>query len=448
MSRLSQAISLFLVAQLILSPCITWGQGARGSSGARGGGGKAPGVAEGLQGAAPPKIGVSSLTPVEEQLPGGQALSRAVVADKYILGPGDGLTVNLWGEYDEKYEVRVTPDGKISLPTIGNLQVKGISLAEAEVLIESQVKRYYRNVKSGVSLTAVRVFEVLVLGEVFNPGTSLATPVKRVSEVVAQAGGVLPGGSKRYIQVRRNGQVFATADVTAFLRQGDESLNPFLQDGDVIFVPPMGTERISVYTIEVSQGAVGTNLLTETSVPRTVEVKEGERLASIITELGGVSPWWDLEGVVVQRKSRVPEGTMRILVDLRQYYLEKDESQNVVLMSGDEVFVPTSVRRILVAGSVGKSGMYMYIPGKSADEYVAQAGGLSLAADVNRSFIRRADGTVQPYLGVAELNNGDSIIIMEKLFKTWQDYFALVGTVSGVILGLVGFYAAFTNFGR
>jgi len=372
-----------------------------------------------------------------------------VVADRYILGPGDGLTVNLWGEFDEKYEVRVTPDGKISLPTIGNLQVKGISLAEAEVLVESQVKRYYHNVKSGVSLTALRVFEVLVLGEVFNPGTSLATPVKRVSEVVANAGGVLPGGSKRHIQVRRNGQVFAIADIAAFFQQGDESLNPFLQDGDMIFVPPMGTERVSVYTTEISQGpAVSGGTLTESSVPHTVEVKQGERIASIVAELGGISPWWDLEGVVVQRKSRVPEGIMRIPVNLRTYYLEKDESQNVVLMSGDEIFVPASARRILVAGSVGKSGSYTYVPGKSADDYVAQAGGLSLAADVNRSFIRRADGTIQPYLGSAELNNGDSIIILEKLFKTWQDYFTLVGTISGVVLGLVGFYAAFTNFGR
>jgi len=69
-------------------------------------------------------------------------------------------------------------------------------------------------------------------------------------------------------------------------------------------------------------------------------------------------------------------------------------------------------------------------------------------ADLERSLIQRADGSVEPYTPTAELNSGDSIIVLEKLFKTWQDYFALVGTISGVILGLVGFYAAFTNFGR
>lgn len=135
-------------------------------------------------------------------------------------------------------DVRVTPDGKISLPTIGNLKVRGLTLAEA--LIESEVQRYYRNVKSGLSLTSLRVFEVLVLGEVQRPGTYLATPVKRVSEVMAQAGAVLPGGSQRHVQVRRNGQMYATADLAAFLRRGDESANPFLHDGDVIFVPPHG----------------------------------------------------------------------------------------------------------------------------------------------------------------------------------------------------------------
>jgi protein involved in polysaccharide export with SLBB domain len=392
-----------------------------------------------------PKVGVTALSPAEEQLPGGQALSRAVLPGEYILGPGDGLSVNLWGEYTDQYNVRVTPDGKISLPTIGDLKVKGLTLVEAEALIEREVRRYYRNVKSGLSLSSLRVFEVLVLGEVGAPGTYLATPVKRVSEVVSQASGVRTGGSQRHIQVRKNGKVRATADLAAFLRQGDESVNPFVGDGDVIFVPPMGERRVSVYITEVSTASTtgGGGALTENSVPSVVELQPGERVSTLITEVGGISPWWDLENVLIQRATHAPEGTMRIHVDLRRYFLEKDESQNPVLESGDQVYIPASVRKVLVAGAVKVSGAYPFTPSKPADAYLVMAGGPSLVADLDRSFIKRADGTVEPYIGTTEINNGDSIVILERIFKTYNDYFGLIGSIAGVVVTGVGMLAAF-----
>jgi len=454
MGKINRGIAVILIVQLVLGPWeIAWsqapgGQGGGGTNVAPGakagkGGGAAPGKGGG---AAQGGLGVMSQAPVEEALPGGQALSRAVSPGQYILGPGDGLLITIWGEYDDKYDLRISPDGKVSIPTIGTLVLKGISLTEAETLVGAEVKRYYRNVKSTLSLTSLRVFEVLVLGEVEKPGRYLGTPVKRVSDAVTQAGGVTSGGSQRYVQVRRAGEGPVTADLIAFLRRGDELVNPYLHDGDVIFVPPLASTRVTVYITEVAPGVGG--VMTETSVPSLVEVREGERLTSLFSAVGGVSPWWDMEGILVQRVSHAPEGIMRIPVDLRRYYVEKDESQNVVLQDGDQIYIPASVRRVLVAGAVGKSGGYPYFPGKSADAYVAQAGGALLVADFGRSIIRRADGTVEAYSGATELNNGDSVILLEKTFKTYQDYFALVGTATGVILSMVGFYAAFTNFGR
>lgn len=432
---------------------MVWAQGAsgggKGAPAAKGGGAGPAATGKAAVPGGGGTVGVTSVGPAEEQLPGGQALSRAVRPD-YVLGPGDSLTVSLWGEYEEKSEVRVAPDGKISLPTLGILEVKGLTLAQVQDLVAVEVKKYYRNVKSGISLTSLRVFEVLVLGEVMRPGTYLATPVKRVSEVVASAGGVMPGGSQRQVQIRRDGRIHATADITAFLRNGDQSVNPQLQDGDVVIVPSMGENRVSVFVSEVSSAAAsgGGGVLSENSVPYLLEVKEGERISSVIRELGGLSPWWDLEAVFIERASISPEGTMRIPVNLQQYYLEKDQSQDIIVQGGDQIFIPASIRRVYVAGAVKVSGAFPYLPGRSAEAYIAQAGGLSLVADLDRSFIRRTDGTMEPYFGAVELNNGDSIVVMEKLFKTWQDYFALVGTVTGVILSAVGFYGALTGFGR
>lgn len=438
MVRFNRTVAVLMIALLIVGPQMGWAQGKPGKQ-ERDRRGQAP-----PRQAGPGKEGITSVAPAEEQLPGGQALSRAVLPDQYVLGPGDGLSVNLWGEYDDRYDVRVTPDGKISLPTVGTLKVKGLTLAKAEALIQGEVKRYYRNVRSGLSLSSLRVFEVLVLGEVGRPGTYLATPVKRVSEVVAQAGDVRPGGSQRHIQVRRNGKVHATADLAAFLRQGDESVNPFVRDGDVIFVPPMGERRVSVYVTEVSIGSgPAGSPLTENSVPSVVELQPEERLSTLITEVGGVNPWWDIENVLIQRATHAPEGTMRIPVDLRRYFLEKDESQNQILEGGDQVYIPASVRKVLVAGAVKISGAYPYTPSKPADAYLMMAGGPSLYADLGRSFIKRADGTIEPFIGSSELNNGDTVVVLERLFKTYNDYFGLIGSIAGVVVTGVGMLAAF-----
>ena len=429
MTELRWLIMISLVAQLVLGPGAMFVSQAQQRAGA----GRLGPQELRDRGAArllpPAPSGVMSRKPAKLQLPGGQALSRAVVPDEYILGPGDALSVNLWGEYDDTYLARVTPDGKISIPTIGVLNVKGLSLTEAGALIEAEVKRYYRNVKSGLSLTALRVFEVLVLGEVQRPGTYLATPVKRVSDVVAQAGDVLPGGSHRHIQVRRNGEVYAVADLFKFLRRGDESTNPFVHDGDVIYVPPMGNRRISVYISEISTQA---GAITENSIPYTIELKEGERLSTLISSIGGTSPWWDLEGVFIERETKVPEGTMRIPINLRRYLLENDQSQNIVLESGDQVYIPAQIRRVYVAGRVKVPSSYTFIPGRTAEFYLTEAGGPSLTADLRKSFIKRADGAIVPYVGTAEIANGDAIVVMEQTFKTWQDYVSVVNVVTGL----------------
>lgn len=450
--QFNRPLILLLAFQLTVGVGVpAWGQGTR-EQGATKGKGEAPrSKATGKVKPGPagkgPGAGVVSSAPAEESMPGGQALSRAVVPDQYVLGPGDGLTISIWGEYDETYQLSVSPDGKISLPTIGELVVKELTLTQAGMLVDTEVKRYYRNVKTGLSLTSLRVFQVLVLGAVELPGTYLATPVRRVSDVIERAGGIQTGGTNRHVEVRRDGRVRAEADLFAFLQKGDESANPFLQDGDVIFVPPIGEHRVTVYVNEVVI-APGTGAMSDSLVPHSIELKKGERLSTVINEVGGVSPWWDLEGVFVERVSQVPAGTMRIPVNLRHYLVENDGSQNLEMEAGDQVYIPATIRRVFVAGAVRLPSGYTYLPGRTADAYIAQAGGMSLTADPEKSFIKRTDGTLEPYVGNVELNNGDTVVVLEKTFKTYTDYFALVGAIAGVVLTGVGMLAAFTSFRR
>lgn len=381
--------------------------------------------------------GVESAAPTLDRLPGGRALTRAVVPDQYILGPGDGLAVNIWGEFEDLYGVQVTPDGKISIPTLGDLKVKGLSLTQAAALIETEVNKYYRHVKSGISLTSLRIFEVSVLGAIQLPGTYLATPVRRVSDLIAEAGGVIPGGSWRKIQVRRDNQVVAIADLTSYLRQANEAANPYVKDGDILFVPPMEDMIVSMVTNDVVPSPSGN--VVENSTPSTVEMKEGERISQLLTELGAVSPWWNLEGAYVLRETHSPEGTMKIPVDLRRILYDKEETYDLELHSGDQVFIPSNVRRVFVNGVVRTGGAFPYVPNRTAEEYLGLAGGVSLQASLDRSTIRRADGTVEPFSAGTILQSGDAIQVEQKYFATPSDYVGIIGGITGLVFSMFAF---------
>ncbi|MBM4133111.1 MAG: polysaccharide export protein [Nitrospira sp.] len=440
-----QGIALILAMVLFCEPSyMAWAQSKQGKGGgqsAAGAGQSQPRKSRGRNVHDPPNLrgaeGTISLSSTEEILPGGQALSRAVVPDQYLLGPGDGLTINLWGEYEEAYDVKVSPDGRVNLPTIGTLKVKGLSLTQAEALVETEVRKYYRNVKSGLTLASLRVFQVLVLGAVQLPGSYLATPVKRVSDIVGQAGGVVSGGSWRNIQVQREGQVVAIADLTAFLRHGDQAANPYLQDGDAVYIPPMRHLIVSVITTDVA--ITPTGLVSESTTPSNIELKPGEKIADLLAELGSVSPWWNLEGVYVLREIKAPEGTMKLPVDARRLLFDKDESQNFELQHGDQVFISSNVRRVFVNGVVRTGGAFTYVPNRTAEEYIGLAGGVSLQASLERSTIRRADGTVEPFSAGTILRSGDAIQIEQKYFASPSDYVGIIGGVTGLVFSMFAF---------
>jgi len=258
--------------------------------------------------------------------------------------------------------------------------------------------------------------------------------------VLSEAGGVVEGGSSRFIQVWREGRVVAVADMTAFLRRGDQAANPYLMDGDVIFVPPIGNMIISVVANEVVVSAQSGQVI-ENSVPSTIEMKEGDRLADLLAELGSVSPWWNLGGIYILRESKAPEGTMKIVVDGYRLLFDKDESQNIEMRGGDRVFIPTNVRRVFVNGVVQKGGAFSYVPNRTAEEYLGLAGGVMLVASLDRSTIRRADGSVEPFHPNTILFSGDAIQVEQKYFATPSDYVGIIGGLTGLVFSAFAFLA-------
>lgn len=312
------------------------GQRSRGQKSAKGASaGQPKGKGAGSNSSSPkPDVGGGELT-----------LSRPVAPEKYVLGPGDQLTINLWGEYDSFEQYTVSAEGKVSIPTIGQLKFKGLTLAEAETLLKNEVEKYYRNVKSGISLTSLRSFLVPVLGAVKQPGNYKATLDKQVSDLIETAGGVHAGGSQRHIQILQEGKVRTTSDLTAFLRRGQIEANPYLRDGDVIYVPPVRGDFITVFDdgAEVSEDNA-------VALPITYELMEGQRFSSVVSDLGGVNPAWDRENVFIIRQVVGSGDSQRIPVDLSQSVIRPDDSKDIVMQGGDQLFFPVDLRRPYLNG--------------------------------------------------------------------------------------------------
>ena len=122
---------------------------------------------------------------------------------EYVLGPGDGLTIDLWGGVSQRLFRTVDREGRLSLPEVGPLLVSGKTLGEVQEVVQRILRTQYRDVSADLSLGRLRTVRVYVVGEVVSPGaydiSSLSTPLN----ALFAAGGVTSRGSLRHLRHSR-----------------------------------------------------------------------------------------------------------------------------------------------------------------------------------------------------------------------------------------------------
>ncbi|MCK4966952.1 polysaccharide export protein, partial [bacterium] len=164
-------------------------------------------------------------------------LEDAINAKEYIVGPGDVLAVYMWGQQENLYEVMVLPEGNIIIPSIGSIMINNMTLETAKELIIEGGKKYYSGAKITVSLTGIRRFKVHVSGEVLNRGSFDASPIDRISNVIALAQGFTSWADKKNIEITHLDGTTDIFDLFQFERKGNISQNPFIRGGDIIYIP-------------------------------------------------------------------------------------------------------------------------------------------------------------------------------------------------------------------
>jgi polysaccharide biosynthesis/export protein len=174
------------------------------------------------------------------------AVSTAPPTGDYVVGEGDLLEITVFEAQELSRAARVGARGTITLPLVGEVQVEGLTAADAEQKIEDAYRqKYIQDPHVNIFVKEQHGSKITLLGELQKPGTYDYFGNKRLLDVLAMAEG-LTKEAGRTIQVSRTGDDPSQTstfmiDLDQLVKQGQSELNMVIQGGDVIYVPEGGT---------------------------------------------------------------------------------------------------------------------------------------------------------------------------------------------------------------
>jgi protein involved in polysaccharide export with SLBB domain len=299
------------------------------------------------------------------------------VPQDYVLGPGDTVRVQLFGNVNGIYEFEVSRDGILNLPELGPITVAGIPFSEFRQDLHTRVQEMLIGTQVSVTMGQLRTIRVFVLGDVERPGSYVVNSLATMSSALYQGGGSSEVGTLRNIQLKRNGKVVSRLDLYDLLLSGDTSGDKRLQPGDVIFVPPIG-DTVSVI------GAVKRPAIYETDGKTSV--------AEILDIAGGLTAEAFDGGV---RLERIDGDRRTIAIDLSD-----SGDSGVAVRPGDVVLVPKVLPRlqqtVVLAGHVYRPGNFQWRPGMRLTDVIGSTDELKPGVDMEYVLIRRERERGQP----------------------------------------------------
>jgi protein involved in polysaccharide export with SLBB domain len=284
------------------------------------------------------------------------------VGPEYVVGPGDGLAIDMWGGVSQRLYRIVDREGRLALPEAGPVLVSGRTLGEVQQAVQQILRTQFRDVSADVSLSRLRTIRVYVVGDVEHPGaydmSSLSTPLN----ALFKAGGPTPRGSLRILKHLRGNQLVQEVDVYDLLLHGIKSDLARLQNGDTLLLPPIG----AVVTVE---GMVHRQAI--------YELRGEKNLAQTLELAGGILPTATLRHIEVQRIEAHQKRTMLNLdipatqdVESVVKQLESFAIQNADVVNIFPI-VPYNQDVVFLDGHVLRPGRYSYQQGMRLTDLIS-----------------------------------------------------------------------------
>lgn len=281
------------------------------------------------------------------------------IGPDYVIGPGDGLTINIWGGISQTFTRVVSRDGRIMLPEAGDLQVAGLTLERAQNVIQTALRQQFRNAQVAVTVSQLRTVRIYVVGDVQRPGaydiSSLSSPLS----ALYAAGGPTAIGSLRILRHYRGKVLIGEIDLYDFLLHGIRGGDDTLQAGDTLLVPPVGPQ------VAVS-GAV--------KRPAIYELNGATNLGELLGDAGGVTVAAALGHITIERidANQHRETVSLNLTSVSDPAVARSAIATFQVKDGDRIQVapilPYSERVVYLEGHVARPGRTPYHDGMTINQ--------------------------------------------------------------------------------
>ena len=296
----------------------------------------------------------------------------------YILGSGDKLFIDVYGQSEAYYQIEISPEGTIILENFGPIHLSGLTVKNATKRIENRLSKVYLGIKGdkkntfvNVSVGKSRTIKVNIVGEVDVPGSYTLSAFNTVYNALYIAGGITENATLRDIKVYRNNKLISKVDIYKYLTEGDASADVALENNDLILVKPY-TNRVTL------KGAVKTK--------GRFELLKNESLQDLLNYASGFNEEAYTKTIKVKR---VSDGE-HIVADIN-----KDQFEIFTPKSGD-VFQVDKVldrykNRVIVNGAVYRPGVYAITQGLGIKDLLAKTEGLKQDALLTSANIIRTN---------------------------------------------------------
>lgn len=319
-------------------------------------------------------------------------------ASGYILGPEDVLEVSVWGYPDLTRTVAVRPDGRVSLPLVGEVRAAGLSVDQLARVLTRAYAEYIREPKVTVIVKEFRRIRASVLGQVLRPGTYVLAPGSRLLDLLSAAGGLAEAAAPQG-QLLVAGRPPQSVDLQKVLA-GDATANLVLRGGETLVVPEDLTNVV--------------NVLGEVQRPGRYRLKGEVRVLDALLMAGGLTAQASLSGARLVRASRET-----VALQLDALLLRQEMAHNLPLAAGDTLFIPEELNtRIYVLGDVHSPGAFPVRGAVTLLQAIAMAGGPVQrgAATAKTVHIVRRQGTPEQVVAggrVERLPNGGTLVSVD-----------------------------------
>jgi len=274
------------------------------------------------------------------------------VGPDYVVGPGDEVTVAIWGKAEYNASGTVTRDGRLVLPTIGAVAVAAVPFGEVKDILRRRYDKHFVDYELSVSLGRLRTVTVHVVGSVRRPGTYELGATATVFAALSAAAGPLKSGTMRDVRLVRAGQIASRMDLYDLFLAGTAKGDVPLAGGDIVFVPRVGP----LVAVGGAVKSPGIYELADSTAP----------LDDIVACAGGLAFEAAPSRVLIERVEQSEK------IVLEGFDLSAGRADKATVQDGDivrvEAVAPKLDQVVYLQGNVARPGRRAYRPGMRASE--------------------------------------------------------------------------------